>query len=229
VPRTYRTEINEVLLTALALAFARWGDGNRLYLHLESHGREEIAADVDVTRTVGWFTVFHPLLLEVGETAGPEEALLSIKEQLRRVPRGGIGYGLLRYKNENPETVAKIRALPRPQVAFNYLGQLEDQRLDDASPFEFVVEPEAPRQHLLEFDMYLVNRRLGLDLAYSEDVHDRSTVEGLASEFVETLRGIAAHCKDAESSVHTASDYKEFDWGEEELDDITAVITESQD
>src|SRR5262249_17124938 len=47
------------------------------------------------------------------------EALKAIKEQLRRVPGGGLGYGLLRYLN--PETAAALSGLAGPQIGFNYL------------------------------------------------------------------------------------------------------------
>ena len=89
--------------------------GAAVLLDLEGHGREEIFADLDLSRTVGWFTSLFPVRLELG-AANVEEALgggaalgrvlKSIKEQLRALPDKGIGYGLLRYLNK--ETAAQL-------------------------------------------------------------------------------------------------------------------------
>ena len=68
-----------------------------MLVDLEGHGREEVVDGCDLSRTVGWFTTIFPVLLELSNSSGPGETLKSIKEQLRRVPNRGIGYGLLRY------------------------------------------------------------------------------------------------------------------------------------
>ena len=97
VPRAYRTQINDVLLAALAQALSEWTGEKRVLVDVEGHGREEIVEGCDLSRTVGWFTTIFPVLLEVNNSSGPGETLKSVKEQLRRVPNRGIGYGLLRY------------------------------------------------------------------------------------------------------------------------------------
>ena len=108
-------------------------------------GREEIASDLDLSRTVGWFTSLYPVRLDPSALSpnalspsapspsaldlddalagGPAlgGALKAIKEQLRALPDNGLGYGLLRYLN--PQTAATLAALPAPQIGFNYLGR----------------------------------------------------------------------------------------------------------
>ncbi|WP_415835596.1 condensation domain-containing protein, partial [Corallococcus soli] len=88
------------------------------------HGREELFADADVTRTVGWFTSLYPVVLEVPEAGTAGDALRAVRDTLRQVPGKGVGYGLLRY--QGPEAVAaKLKQGPKAQVAFNYLGQFD--------------------------------------------------------------------------------------------------------
>src|SRR6185312_8848317 len=100
LPSVYHNQIDDALLSALARALAGWTGSPRLRVDLEGHGREPLFADVgdagdlDVSRTVGWFTSQYPVVLEAGD-AGPGEALVSAKERLRAVPGRGIGYGLL--------------------------------------------------------------------------------------------------------------------------------------
>src|SRR5205085_2257929 len=69
VPKVYRTEINYILLTALAGAFKDWTKSPNLLLALEGHGRPDLFDDVDLSRTVGWFTTLTPLLLRLDEDA----------------------------------------------------------------------------------------------------------------------------------------------------------------
>ena len=136
VAAAFHGGINDVLLTGLVVALAQWrrrrggGSGQAVLIDLEGHGREEIFPDVDLSRTVGWFTSLYPVRLDGGGVdleealaGGPAlgRALKSIKEQLRRVPDHGLGYGLLRYLNR--ETGAELSGHGRPQIGFNYLGR----------------------------------------------------------------------------------------------------------
>ncbi|MFD2121706.1 condensation domain-containing protein [Streptomyces cirratus] len=134
VPAVFRCRAEDVLLTALTLALAHWrrgrGDAQTSSLiRLEGDGRTPDAAPGDGPgRTVGPFTAAFPVRLDVGGidlddalAGGPAagRALKSVKEQLRTVPDGGTGYGLLRHLN--PRTAAELAAHPEPQIGFGYL------------------------------------------------------------------------------------------------------------
>src|ERR1700674_2207146 len=136
VPAAFHCRINDVLLSGLVVAIAQWcrrrggGPGTAVVLDVEGHGREEIFADVDLSRTVGWFTSLFPLRLDPGPLdldealaggAALGHALKSIKEQLRAVPDNGLGYGVLRHLN--PQTGGELARLATPQLGFNYLGR----------------------------------------------------------------------------------------------------------
>lgn len=136
VPSRYNTRTDDLLLTALCMAYSQWSGDDRLFIDIERHGREELFSDVDLSRTVGWFTSISPVLLqfEQGCTAAPGEAIKAIKEQLRQVPRQGIGYGLLRYLSSDDAIRAAMERLPQPQILFNYLGQFGDN-VTPSQPF----------------------------------------------------------------------------------------------
>ncbi|MEG8184683.1 non-ribosomal peptide synthetase, partial [Nocardia terpenica] len=120
VPAAFHGEINDVLLAALARAIRRWrGSGDAVLVDVEGHGRQEFAADLDLSRTVGWFTTVYPVCLDPGDTT-ITETVKRVKEHLRAIPDKGIGYGLLRYLN--PDTAAQLTG-PDPQIGFNYLGR----------------------------------------------------------------------------------------------------------
>ena len=203
VPPVYHTQINDVLLTALVQSFRRWTGAGSLLLDLEGHGREELFAEVDLSRTVGWFTSLFPVCLELGAEP-PGEALKAVKEQLRRIPNKGIAYGVLRYLHPEAEVRAVLQALPPPEISFNYLGQL-DQALSESSLFRPARESSGPphsplgrRPHLLDVNGWVAEGRLHLQWSYSQRVHRRATVEQLAQAFLEALEALIVHCRSPE-------------------------------
>ncbi|MFI6708999.1 non-ribosomal peptide synthase/polyketide synthase [Nonomuraea sp. NPDC050478] len=122
VPAAVHGGVNDVLVTAAALALGRWrGAGPAVLLELEGHGREEEAVgDVDLSRTFGWFTTLYPALIDPG-SGTPGEAVKAVKEQLRRVPNRGLGYGALRYLGDRPRPDLAVT----PQVLVHYLGRFD--------------------------------------------------------------------------------------------------------
>src|SRR5439155_482984 len=134
-PAAFHAGIDDVLLAGLLGAVCEWRrrrerPAGGLNVELEGHGRIPAADDLDLSRTVGWFTAQHPVRLDVGTldfadvlAGGPEAGRLlgGVKDQLRAVPGDGLGYGLLR--RLNPDTAPILADLPGPQLGFNYLGR----------------------------------------------------------------------------------------------------------
>ncbi len=212
VRQAYRTQINDLLLTALTRAFASWTGQTRLLLHLEGHGREELFPGIDLTRTVGWFTALYPLVLDLGGASGLGEEIKAVKERLRSVPNGGIGYGLLR-DGEDREAADRLAAAPRAEVSFNYLGQL-DQALADSSPFVPAREsagrshsPRMRRGHAVEINGAVSAGRLRMDWSYDPGLHHQETIAALAERFACELRAIVDHCLSPQAGGFTPSDF----------------------
>jgi non-ribosomal peptide synthase protein (TIGR01720 family) len=226
VPAAYHTEVNDVLLTALAQALARWTGQRRVHVDLEGHGREELAEPLDVSRTVGWFTTVYPVCLDIEHARGPGEALTAVKEQLRRVPRRGLGYGLLRYQHEGARP--KLAALPPAEVSFNYLGQV-DHVLEASGPFAAAPEdrgpersPRAHRTHLLEVSGAVMGGQLRLTFAFGRELHRRDTVVAVAGWFLDALRALLVHCRSRDAGAFTPSDFKLVKLDQRTLDRVLA-------
>ena len=225
VPGAYHTQINDVLLTALALAFTRWNGISELLINLEGHGREEIGDEVNVSRTVGWFTSIYPVRLEnkFGNDE-PGELLKHIKESLRRIPRRGIGYGLLRYLSAETAVTKRLRALPQPQVSFNYFGQL-DHVIDAAGWLEAATELTGAerdegyqRPHLLDINASVIEDRLGVRWTYSTNIHERSVIEGVAKNFIDAIEELIEHCLTPGVGGYTPSDFQLIHIEQQQLD-----------
>ena len=122
VPQAYHTQMNDALLTALGCALASWMHTRTLLIGLEGHGREDLFDTVDVSRTVGWFTSFFPVVLDLEEAAEPAAQLMAVKEQLRQIPTRGMGYGMLRYLSQDQDFADQLCRLPEPEVSFKLLG-----------------------------------------------------------------------------------------------------------
>ncbi|PWW67055.1 non-ribosomal peptide synthase protein (TIGR01720 family)/amino acid adenylation domain-containing protein [Actinokineospora spheciospongiae] len=207
VPSVYRTQINEVLLTALGQALADWTGSPRVLVDLEGHGREELFDDVDLSRTVGWFTTLFPVALDLSGSQEPGALLKSVKEQVRAVPGRGVGHGALRYLGD------RTTGTGQAQVSFNYLGQFDTAGVVDglysapAGPLGLDEDPAATRAHQLE----VVGRadRSGLEFTWfhSAELHDGETVRALAEAMLARLRALVAHCAEPGAGGCTPSDF----------------------
>jgi len=236
VPGVYRTQINDALLTALVQSFACWTGTHRLLLHLEGHGREELFDDVDLSRSVGWFTIRFPVLLsleapEGGYITDPGEALVAVKEQLRQIPHHGIGYGVLRYLSEDQATVARLQSFPVPQVSFNYFGRQDDGETDENTLFTVEQNPcgaarssRGARSYWLEINAQLLDGQLTLSWTYSEHLHRSDTIEKLAHDYLEALRAIIAHCQSPEAGDYAPSDFPLAMLDEQKLSDLEKLL-----
>jgi non-ribosomal peptide synthase protein (TIGR01720 family) len=189
----------DLLLTAVGLACSEWCGNDVVLLHLERHGRETILDDVDLSRTVGWLSYSIPLLLELEATRDTRKALQSVKAQLSRLPNLGIGHSLLQYCRGDIDIAEQLRALPQPQILFNYRGRVVER----AVPQAFAVRPAKEsagtsyslllhRRHLMWIDVVWDEGQLLWNWTYSEQVHRRSTIEQLAQRVLEILRTLIA-------------------------------------
>jgi amino acid adenylation domain-containing protein/non-ribosomal peptide synthase protein (TIGR01720 family) len=225
--RPYRLRVEEVLLTALALTLGEWTGRSSLLIDVESHGREEVFADLHPARTLGWLTCLAPVFLELPRDGDEGAALTAVKEQLRRLPQHGLGYGLLRYLGEGA-VARELRAQPAPEVSFNYLGKL-DQGLPDSALFAPAPEPVgsgrsplAPRTHRLEVNGSIVGGELRVELTYGTGLHRAATMDRLARRFREHLQALLEHCLSVEAGRFTPSDFPLVALDQQKLDQIVA-------
>ncbi|MFF2076047.1 amino acid adenylation domain-containing protein [Kitasatospora sp. NPDC058162] len=212
VPAAYRTRINDVLLTALGRVLRDWA-GAPVTVALEGHGREELFADLDLSRTVGWFTTIHPVTLDV-PAGGWGEALKSLKEQLRAVPGHGLGHGALRHLSEpgSPAHTALADAA-QPQISFNYLGQWDASTSGSGLVRARLAAPgadQAPdehRPHLIDIVAEVAGGELRIDWIHSPAVHPAPEVRRLAEAFLAALGELVEHCLQPGSGGATPSDF----------------------
>jgi hypothetical protein len=209
--------IRAALLAAFVESLASWTGRRTLLVDIEAHGREALFDRVDVSRTVGWFTAMFPLLLTTEGAADWAERVARIDQQLRSVPDGGIGYGVLRYLTEsslaqqdaggNGDGLADNRSgvvwtlaaktSIGPEVSFNYLGQF-DAALKSAAPYAVAAEWNGPGldsvklTHLLELNAMVADSVLTVSILFDETSYKASTIESFGQQVLAALGEIVA-------------------------------------
>ncbi|WP_033442424.1 non-ribosomal peptide synthase/polyketide synthase [Saccharothrix sp. NRRL B-16314] len=219
VPPVYRTQVNDVLLSALGRALAEWTGRDAVGVTLEGHGREELVPGTDLNRTVGWFTTQFPVVLEVDDDWG--RTLKSVKESLRAVPHRGLSFGAL--------DVGQPGGGPLPQVSFNYHGRFD---VADGGFYRARrevgedVSPDDTRTHLLDVTGLVERGELELTWQFSEHVHDEATVRRLAERTLDGLREIVAHCARPDAGGRTPSDFPLARLTQEQVDALAGPDVE---
>ncbi|WP_052083106.1 non-ribosomal peptide synthetase [Rhodococcus fascians] len=233
VPEVFHGSVNDGLMAGLALAVGAWRRARGIetqdsLVSLEAHGREDhIVPGADLSRTVGWFTTIYPVRIDLrgidvddamsgGSSAGA--LIKSVKERLLGIPDHGIGFGMLRYLDDESRNV--LAPLTSPQISFNYLGRygagipenlrgvgwlpVEDDRIGD------VQNQDLPVSAALDINAVTTSGERGDALratfAYPSGVLERDDVEQLTTLWVNALTSIARHARSAGAGGFTPSD-----------------------
>ena len=209
--KAYNTEINDILLAALARTLGVWSGEQNVVIGLEGHGRVAIFKNIDISNTVGWFTNKYPLLLSTG-IKSDSELIKSVKEQIRTVPDKGLGYGVLKYLSEDPEIKKSLEGNAWDLV-FNYLGQLDNV----INKSKWLTEAEEahgkhingnyPVRDKLVLKGAIVNNVLRFSFDYSERQYKKETIEHLAKQYIENLIVLINHTMSKEEVDFTPSDF----------------------
>ncbi|BBY09253.1 hypothetical protein MNVI_45710 [Mycobacterium noviomagense] len=240
VAAAFHAGLHEILLIGFALAVAEFvGNGSApIGIDVEGHGRhEELGPDIDLSHTVGWFTIKHPVALTVGrlnwaQVAGGEDALGALvkdaKEQLRCLP-DGLTYGVLRYLNPDVHL-----SVSDPVIGFNYLGRMggaaaeavgEGWRIsqDNVSVAAAAAAVPMPLAHTVELNAGTVETeagtRLYADWTWAQSVLDEAQISRLSRSWFAALAGICAHVRAGGGGL-TPSDIVPARLGQREIDQL---------
>ncbi|MEV8390852.1 MULTISPECIES: amino acid adenylation domain-containing protein [unclassified Streptomyces] len=238
IPAAFHCEINDVLLTALALAVQRCvGSESDVVIDVEGHGREPVVPGADLSRTAGWFTSMYPIRLAPG-AVGPQDrrdsrqelgrALRRVKEQLRAIPDKGIGFGLLRFLN--PETSGALAAAAPREIGFNYFGRFllpaasgeADWGPAPETGMSAGADADMPLAHPLEITALTQDTargpELGVSFTWPEGILDERLVDELADTWFEILDALAAHAAEPGAGGRTPSDFPLTSLGQDEVE-----------
>ncbi|WP_339232005.1 plipastatin non-ribosomal peptide synthetase PpsC [Bacillus sp. FSL M8-0071] len=230
VNHAYGTDTQDILLTAASLAICEWTGGSKLRIAMEGHGREHILPELDISRTVGWFTSMYPALISF-ENHRDElgTSVKTVKDTLGRIPNKGVGYGMLKYLT-HPENKS-ITFSKTPEISFNYLGQFNDiERQDTFRPSSLGSGKDIThtwkREQIIEMSAMAADKKLHFNLSYPSARFHKNTMEQLINRIEHFLLDIMKHCAGQQKAEKTLSDFSSQSLTAEDLDSISSLVEE---
>ncbi len=188
VAKGYAKGVDVVLLLAFANAINEWNKSSKTMIAYESHGRNHMFKDINITRTVGWFTSVYPVILEHNDILSLD-SLQSLERVLGNTPNSGHGYSCLKYLTEQLESCNT-----EPEVAFNYIGDIHSV---DYEGFQLSKSPkgtEVGAETLPTFKLFisgsLENGRIQINLIFNGKEYNIKTIEMLAELFKKSISSI---------------------------------------
>ncbi|MBC7865267.1 MAG: amino acid adenylation domain-containing protein [Bacteroidia bacterium] len=226
VHKVYRSEINDILLACLGLAVKDVFKIEKVAIKLEGHGRENITEGTDISRTVGWFTSMFPFVLNVSGATDQAGALVEVKEALRKLPRKGIGFGILKYLSDT-----SIKNKLNPEIVFNYLGDFGKNAGESGDDvlFDYASEnigtnssKENGEDCLLDISGILVMGELNISIKYPGSVYDSKTIKKLSASYKQHLISLIEELAGTTNNYLTPSDLTFRGLSKEELQKINS-------
>ncbi len=230
VHRAYNTQIYDILLTGLGMSLRSWMKSDKILIDVEGHGRHELSEQLDITRTVGWFTTMYPILLDMSHHADLSTQIKEMKEHLKRIPNQGIGYGLLKYLGTDMNKQA-LSGESQSTLLFNYLGQVDTDREDtifqlSSIPPDCTISSVNERTHNLIFTGMVQNGELTFWVDYNRNEFSRDTMQSVLEGFFRHLQELIRHCTSKKSQEFTPSDFGDKNLSMSDLDDILSLLEE---
>ncbi|MEN2401845.1 non-ribosomal peptide synthetase [Flavobacterium sp. MC2016-06] len=207
----FGTEINDLLLAALSVSLSKWSGKSEIIIGLEGHGREDLFDDIDLSRTVGWFTSLYPVLLQTNEK-DLAATIIQTKETLRRIPNKGIGYGVLRYLASDKKIQSDL-SIDVEQIIFNYLGQFGTGE-SEKGLFDFAPESagasigsENKISSKISVNGNLIGDVLSFAWIYDANRYNEETIKTITNNFKDALLEIISLCEETTENIKTPFDY----------------------
>jgi len=224
----HRVRVNEICMTALAWAICDWGESSQCQFDIEGHGRESID-DVDVSRTVGWFTTVAPLILNVDPKCDPLVSLNQVRGQVRAVPLNGLGYGLWKDGWAGNQLIQSALQHQPSRILFNYLGNAADMLPHNSmftlkKPLQLAREENSPSQYWLELNAFVRDGQLTMNWSYCSDRIAATAAESFADSFLNYLRRLIACFNQAALISVSAGDFPEADLDAAGFNKLSAVL-----
>jgi non-ribosomal peptide synthase protein (TIGR01720 family) len=230
LPKQHKIEARDVLICALICSINQWSNTAKILIDVEGHGREDIFSNVDISRTIGWFTSVFPVLFEFESTHDLATNLQNTQKIIKQIPNKGIGHGIIRELSQD----SNLKQQRNSEICFNYLGQTTHPKSND-QPLQMVQhnigQPRSPngmRAYLIEVNARVHDDQLIVDWFYSDKIHFKSTIESLARIFNKTLVELVNLDQIQPTSFENDS-VNSFDLDENELNSISNILSLLED
>lgn len=219
VNKSFHTEINDILLATLVKTIKDVSDNDVLSVSMEGHGREDIFDDISIDRTIGWFTSIYPVVLAYNDDI--DKLIINTKENLRKVPNNGIGFGILKcYKDmfENGE---------KPSVCLNYLGEFGGEQKENSmfkqSKYAYgkTISDENQLSNDISINCMIIDQKFIVEISYDSCSYDEKYIDDLSFAYCENLKEIIDYCTNIDEAIYSPSDFGD---SEIDSDDLAGIM-----
>ncbi|KAK9763415.1 hypothetical protein K7432_009916 [Basidiobolus ranarum] len=226
----FQTEATDFMLSSLAIAYNSVFDSKTFTVGMEGHGREPWNGDIDISRTVGWFTSFYPLTVEVLPEGNYLSTLKNVKDLRKFTPNNGITYGILRHLSKDPNNTFKDDKI---QISFNYLGRFQQLEKKNSffqqveAPYIFdtcEISEEWKRNHVFEINAGVNHNRFEAEIVYSSALHSKDLVAQWLQTWQETLTTMITQSTELDSVEYTRSDFPLLSLSEQDFNSLFGQI-----
>ncbi len=209
---TYNTKPNELIIAALALTIQHFTNNDQIEIDIESHGRD-ILPDIDVRRTIGWFTAINPVILTI-DNSELKKQIIDLKEQLRRYET---------YKYIGINKLMPLNDKSKPKIRLNYMGDLVEINNHHWELIDYGWENNIASQnkssYLIDINLLQLQGYLRMTIAFSQACSEQKDI--IFSYLINTLEIIIKHCLQTKELVLTPSDFNMVDLRQ---DDINSIV-----
>jgi amino acid adenylation domain-containing protein/non-ribosomal peptide synthase protein (TIGR01720 family) len=216
----YNTQVSDLLLAALARALNWWTERSTFQIKVEHHGREITEPQINLSRTIGWFTTFLPILLIVNTGDSLEDIIKFVKEEQRILsPQEIIEYNIWQYGGQQRVDIPT-------NIIFNYLGKFDSLSLEapfvhlESTPLALNRHATNRRTHSLEINALIRSGQMQVYWSYSRANYQDKTIENLANYWLDSLIKLIDHCLSPAVGGYTPSDFPDLVMSQEELDQM---------
>jgi non-ribosomal peptide synthase protein (TIGR01720 family) len=219
--KAFNTNTSELLLAAVAAAFGGLYRSSQVAIDCEGHGRNGVADfKPAIGEAVGWFTALYPVVLP-SDCADISAHLVQVKETLRQIPNGGLGFGVLRFLENNESFRLATQSSVSPLI-FNFLGET----VASSGPLfqritEFTAGNRHPgfRPHLLEIEAGLQEGQLFLKAASYAPAFSHKELQAFVQEVRAKVGMFVSACSSRTAQL-TPSDLTVKSLNQQELSDL---------
>ncbi|TKI15898.1 amino acid adenylation domain-containing protein, partial [Lysinibacillus sphaericus] len=200
VNKFFKTTLNEILLAILSKSIYEVWKQERILINIEGHGREEISSDLNIQRTVGWFTSIFPIILN-GNTTNMLHHITLTKEQLRNIPKKGFNYGIIKYLKDK-----KSNLNCNPKISFNYLGDFSNLNNELKNKWENIdvsisdifkgydLSQDSLNLYTLDITSLIIEGKLNINFEYDKAVLSKKEVKDLINIYNDNLLYVINYC-----------------------------------
>ncbi len=212
----YKTTADELMIIALLIILNNRNENGEIKLELERHGRAEISNQLNIDRTIGWFTSIFNASFNVPKSNDLNNTIKSLKEQIRSIPDNDISYGILKYsKREIKSNNVKL-------IRFNYLGDFDNNFSNDYFGIaDFDTGSDVSKNNslssLLDINCLVVNNVFKISITFENSMFFYSDIEQLIDDYLAELEKLINHCIVKDEIEFTPSDFDTIDLSQDEL------------